>query len=246
MRSRRESERVLLGKWSQQDLDRMLAAAARILSVGERIEFLSAQFLGIPYGESTLIGDANTPELLTINLEAVDCFTYLDYVEAMRRSDNFASFKEMLRMVRYRGGKVGYKTRNHFFTDWIQENSRLKDVTAKIGGEHSRTVHKMLNDRGDGTYFLAGISPTERDITYIPGKAIDSDVIRRLRTGDYVGIFSRARGLDVSHVGILIKGKETTYFRHASSLESQRRVTDQDFRTYVAGKPGIVVLRPVT
>ena len=245
MRSPGESESVLLGKWNQQDLDRMLATAARISSIGKRIEFLSAHFLGIPYKESTLIGDANTPESFTINLEAVDCFTYLDYVEAMRRSDNFASFKEMVRMVRYREGKVGYKTRNHFFTDWIKENSWLKDVTAKIGGENSRTVHKRLNDRGDGTCFLAGISPTERGITYVPSKAIGSDIIRRLKTGDYIGIYSRARGLDVSHVGIVVKGKQTTNFRHASSLESQRRVINQDFKAYAAGKPGIVVLRPV-
>ena len=246
MRSHRENERVLLGKWSRQDLDRMLAAAPGISSAGKRIEFLSAQFSGVPYGESTLIGNADTPEVFTINLEAVDCFTYLDYVEAMRRSDNFASFKEMVRMVRYRGGEVGYKTRNHFFSDWIAESSWLKDVTAKIGGENSRTIHKRLNDRGNGTYFLAGISPTERDITYIPSKAIDSDIIRRLKTGDYIGIYSRARGLDVSHVGIVVKGKETTYFRHASSLESQRKVIDQYFGAYVARKPGIVVLRPVT
>ncbi|MGD0238304.1 MAG: N-acetylmuramoyl-L-alanine amidase-like domain-containing protein [Syntrophorhabdales bacterium] len=246
MRSHRESERVLLGQWSQQDLDRMLAAAHRIVSVGQRIEFLSAQFLGTPYRGSTLIGDANTPELFTINLEAVDCFTYLDYVEAMRRSDGFISFKEMVRMVRYRGGKVGYKTRNHFFTDWIEVHSWLNDVTAKIGGEKSRTVHKRLNDRGDGTYLLAGIGLKERDVTYIPGEAIDSDTMRRLKTGDYIGIYSRARGLDVSHVGIVIKEKETIYFRHASSLESQRKVINQDFRAYVDGKPGIVVLRPVT
>jgi len=85
----------------------------------------------------------------------------------------------------------------------------------------------------------------QRVITFIPGKAIDGDVIRRLRSGDYIGIYSREKGLDVSHVGIMIKKNRASYFRHASSLQSQRKVIDQDFTAYAARKPGIVVLRPV-
>ena len=246
MHSRTEKENIVLGRWTRRNLDEVLKSAGAIKQTGKRIEFLSRQFLGTPYEESTLIGGGNTPELFTINLEVVDCFTYLDYVEAMRRSDNFASFKEMLRMVRYRGGKVGYKTRNHFFTDWTKGNPWLIEVTAEIGGKSSRKVHKRLNDRGGGTYLLAGINPSERDITYIPSKALDTDIFRRLKTGDYIGIYSRTGGLDVSHVGIFVRGKKMTYLRHASSLASQRRVIDQDFRTYVTDKPGIVVLRPVT
>jgi hypothetical protein len=246
MRSHTERGKPVPGRWTEQHLDAMLRSSGAIKQTGKRIEFLSRQFLGTPYEESTLMGSPDTPEVLTINLVGVDCFTFLDYIEAMRLSRSFSEFKKTLKKVRYRGGKVEYKTRNHFFTDWIEKNSWIRDVTAEIGRENSRRVHKMLNERGDGTYFLAGISPTERDVNYIPSKAIDGDVIRQLRTGDYIGIYSRLRGLDVSHVGIVVKGKGTTCFRHASSLESQRRVIDQDFRTYVAGKPGIVVLRPVT
>jgi len=46
-------------------------------------------------------------------------------------------------------------------------------------------------------------------------------------------------------VGILIKKKGTPCFRHACSLASQRKVIDQDFRPYIAGEAGIIVLRPV-
>jgi hypothetical protein len=240
-----EADGLSLGRWSRQDVDHMLSAAARIPTIGSRIAFISEQFLGVPYRESTLKGDANTPELLTINLEAVDCFTYLDYVEAMRRSHNIASFTKMLRMVRYRGGKVGYITRNHFFTDWLESNTRIKDVTADVGGKIAEQVHKRINDRGGGICFVEGTPPVERNITYIPGKTINDAIIRRLKTGDYIGIYSRMRGLDVSHVGILIKTKGGARFRHASSLASQRRVIDQDFKTYVTFKPGIIALRPV-
>jgi N-acetylmuramoyl-L-alanine amidase-like protein len=245
MHSRTEKENILLGRWTRRNLDEALRSASAIKQTGKRIEFLSRQFLWTPYEESTLIGGPDTPEIFTLNLEGVDCFTFLDYVEALRLSKSFSEFKKTLKRVRYRSGKVAYAYRRHFFTDWTDKGPWIKDVTAEAGGKNFRTVHKRLNDRGDGLCFLTGISPTERDVTYIPSKAIDGNVIRRLKTGDYIGIYSGTRGLDVSHVGIVVKGMGTTHFRHASSLQSLRRVVDQDFRTYVAGKPGIVVLRPV-
>jgi hypothetical protein len=244
MRSRTENEKLLLGRWNEQGLDRMLTAARGIESTGRRIEFLSRQFLDVPYKESTLTGTEHTPEMFFINLDAVDCFTYLDYVEAMRRSNNFATFKETLKIVRYREGKVDYASRNHFFTDWIESNPFVRDVTADVGRDKTKTVHKPLNDRGDGTYFLSGILPVDRDITYVPGKSIDAGIKRRLRSGDYVGIYSRAKGLDVSHVGIVIKTRGKTFLRHASSSSLHRKVIEEDFLDYTATKPGIVVLRP--
>jgi hypothetical protein len=63
-----------------------------------------------------------------------------------------------------------------------------------------------------------------------------------LRTGDYIGIYAPADGLDVSHAGICIRRESRILLRHASSLA--REVIDQDFSPYIEGKPGIVVLRP--
>jgi hypothetical protein len=65
-----------------------------------------------------------------------------------------------------------------------------------------------------------------------------------MRTGDYVGIYSEIKGLDVSHVGIVIKDGDKIYLRHASSQKKQRKVVDQDFKDYIFKKPGIIVFRP--
>ena len=92
---------------------------------------------------------------------------------------------------------------------------------------------------------MPGIESKQREIIYIPSDVVDAAVIDRLRTGDYVGIYTRKQGLDVSHVGLIIRDKNRVYFRHASSDQKYRKVMDQDFRKYIDGKPGIVILRPV-
>jgi len=71
-------------------------------SAGERIAFLSDHFHGIPYLENTLVGGANTDEVFVVNLASVDCYTLIDYIEAMRLSSSFEDFVEFLKKIRYR------------------------------------------------------------------------------------------------------------------------------------------------
>lgn len=240
-----KGELILLGKWSEKQLDNIIRKGSQIQGLGERIDFLSEQFLNVSYKESTLIGNVNMPEIFVINLEGIDCFTYIDYVEAMRLSNSFPQFERNLKKVRYQYGKVAFENRNHFFTDWIEFNSNhIEDVTEEVGGEKTKTVEKMLNKKEDETYFLPGIPTKERKIRYIPSDALDKMIIGRLRTGDYVGIFSEAQGLDVSHTGIIIKDGDKAYLRHASSREENRRVVNEDLINYISNKPGLVILRP--
>ncbi|RJQ20540.1 MAG: DUF1460 domain-containing protein [Nitrospiraceae bacterium] len=240
-------ERIQLGKWTEEGIDHLLKEASAISDTGTRIDFLSGQFLNTPYMDATLIGDASVPEVFVVNLAGVDCFTFLDYIEAMRISRSFAEFKNNLREVRYRSVKIAYENRNHFFTDWREFNSDLiEDVTEKVSTGKSRHVNKMLNMKDDGTYFLPGIPARDREITYIPSDLLDDAVIVNLKTGDYAGMYSENSGLDVSHVGILIKEKEKIKFRHASSSSSHRKVVDEEFRKYISDKPGVVVYRPIS
>ena len=234
----------LRSKWTPKKLDTLLQESSKISDAGIRIDYLSKQFLGTPYQESTLIGDINSPEVFVINLKAVDCFTFLDYIESLRRSSSFDEFRENLKKVRYRGREIGFKNRNHFFTDWCEFNSDfIDDVTGQFGGRKVITVMKLLNQKVDGTYFLPGIQHRERLITYIPSNMIDDSILSQLRTGDYVGIYSDKQGLDVSHVGIFIREENKTYLRHASSHKEYRKVVDQDFSDYITDKPGILVFR---
>ncbi|NWF52120.1 MAG: DUF1460 domain-containing protein [Nitrospirae bacterium] len=235
-------EKIILGNLSKERLDSILYTSSKIHDSGKRIDFLSKYFLGTPYKDHTLIGDINTPEVFIINLETVDCFTFIDQIEAMRLSSSFFEFKENLKRLRYKGGDVSFEKRNHFFSDWIEFNSDyIEDVTEKIGGNTIMRSKKILNEKDDGTFFLPGIPISERFIYYIPTNALNDLILKSLRTGDYIGIYSTENGLDVSHVGILVQKKEAIYLRHASSIK--KKVIDEDFNEHIIEKSGIIIFR---
>lgn len=239
------NEIIITGRWTLDALDCLLQKSIMIDSLGSRIDFISRHLIGTPYKENTLMGSTDVPEIFIINLESVDCFTFIEYIEAMRLSGSFAEFKQNVQRIRYQDAEIDYKKRNHFFTDWGQYNPGfVQDVTAEAGSNGTAIAENVLNLKENGTSFLPGIAPRARKIKYIPSAAVDEGVIAKLKTGDYIGIYTDKAGLDVSHVGVFIQKANMAVLRHASSEKTIRKVIDQDFKKYIAGKPGIVVLRP--
>lgn len=236
---------ISLGRWNPDSLNKIILEANNIPDAGQKIGLISQIFLGIPYKNHTLKGWIDKEEELTVNLEAVDCFTFIDYVEAMRLSGSFHSFLTNLKQIRYKKGMIRFTERKHFFTDWIEFNSDfVEDITGIIAGKKARVIEKLLNLRDDGSFFIPGIGTKKRRLVYIPSQNIDASILTQLRTGDYGGIYTETQGLDVSHVGIIIRTGDTTLFRHASSREQYRRVIDEDFIAYIKASRGLIVLRP--
>ncbi len=239
------NEQIILGKWTRESLDILFKEASDIPHPVRRIDFLSRQFLGTKYKEATLTGNADTSELFVINLEAVDCLTFIEYIEAMRRSVSFEEFRANLTRVRYRSGLPAFKNRNHFFTDWKAFNSdMIMDVTKHIAVGKSKNVSKRLNEKQDGSCFLPSIQCRLRAVTYIKTIDLDENILARLETGDYAGIYSKTDGLDVSHTGIIIKEDNSVYIRHASSQKQNMKVIDEKLMDHLKSRPGIIVLRP--
>jgi len=238
-------QQIILGNHTPAELEHIMQTASNIGDAGERIQFLSGQFLGTGYAESTLIGNSEMQEILVINFQGVDCMTFIEYIEAMRLSLSFPEFIANLKRVRYKSGAVDYYARKHFFTDWKESSQDvIEDITERIAGNRTVRVHKKLNQKDDGTFFLKEIEPVLREISYVPSEEIDQEIIDNLRGGDYIGLFSDLPGLDVSHTGIIVRYEYVVYFRHASSQPQYRRVIDEDFKEYITGKTGIVVFRP--
>lgn len=241
----RDEEIIVLGKWTEKLLSKIIHESASIKGAGERIAFLSGQFTGTKYMEGTLKGGLDSAEVFVINLDEMDCFTFIEYIEAMRMSGSYDEFKANLKDVRYCSGMVAFGKRNHFFTDWRLYNAgHIDDATRHIGGRNTEKCMKTLNKKKGGGLFLPGIPISDREVYYIPARHIGGDIMNGLKTGDYIGIYSEDSGLDVSHAGIFIRDGENTILRHASSSPGLRKVVDQDFPGYVSSRPGIIVLRP--
>ncbi|CAM4283838.1 DUF1460 domain-containing protein [Kerstersia similis] len=213
------------------------------LSHGERLAQVSSLFLGVPYLADTLVGSRDTREMLVADFNRVDCFTFIDYVEALSRATDSNDFLARLAAIRYADGTVDFRHRRHFFSDWAAVEPRnARDVTRELGSI-TVSVDKVLNRKADGTEYLPGLGGTPRTIDYIPAAAIDEHVLEQLQTGDYVGAYTPLDGLDVTHVGIVIKAGGQVWFRNASSVQANRKVVDVPLREYMAAKPGMVVLR---
>jgi hypothetical protein len=221
-----------------------LHAAVPEIDKGRAIELLSQTFLETPYVANRLIGSATIAEQLVIDFRGVDCFTYLDYVQALRTATSENEFVENVIQTRYINGDVSFPQRKHFFTDWAYTRQILADdVTAQLS-PHAVTVVKQLNRKADGELYLPGIAVTERSVTYIPSEFIDEQVINQLQPGDYIGIYTKLPGLDVTHTGFFIMTPNGPVLRHASSRPENYKVMDSAFASYVLNTPGIVVLRP--
>ena len=238
---------IRISDGSDQILQSMLASndVDPAADSGAQADFISRQFLGTPYGANTLIGSASEPEELVVELERVDCFTYADYVEAIKRSDTRDEFFANLVDVRYKNGDVSFENRKHFFTDWSASAPALAtDVTATLSDDAVKTP-KNLNSKDDGGVYLPGLPVVARTVTYIPSEQASDDVVGRLRTGDYIGAYAADGGLDVTHVGMFVNTPDGPVFRHASSASDNGGVVDTSLPDYLATIPGIVVLRPV-
>jgi len=225
-------------------VEKILQQSAVSKAPGARITSISSQFLGAPYVANSLIGGPAEAEQLVTRLDGFDCFTFLDTVEALRRSTDAADFPMQMMQVRYRDGMVSYENRRHFFSDWVSDQGApVKDVTAIVGQGRERHVLKQLNAKQAGALWLDGVDVVPRTISYIPASELDAKLLDALEPGDYVGIFSPLAGLDVSHTGLIVEADGAIMLRHASSRGGVERIIDDDLVTYLRGTTGLIVYR---
>ena len=103
-------------------------------------------FIGRPYVAHTL--EVADPERLVVNTRQLDCTTLVENVTALtlcvyRKRFTYSDFKKHLREIRYRGGKLnGYTSRLHYFTDWIDDNSRRQVVSERQAPNPPFTAHR--------------------------------------------------------------------------------------------------------
>ena len=204
------------------------------------VEFIGREFIGTPYKSGTLEG---SPEALTVNLEEMDCTTFVETVVALaltveNHRCSWIDFLDMLETIRYRNGYAdGYASRLHYISDWVITNTHrgyIKDVTDRIpqSDVQIKTLDFMSRNRSkypalsDSATF-EGIKNMEvgyrsHRFPYIKSARLSSKpIINALKGGDIVALTTKTNGLDVSHVGILVIEKDGPHLLHASSKEGK-------------------------
>lgn len=235
---------VIFSSGSYDILEKVLDEQSKMKGTSaEKVDVLTQNFLNTPYNKQTLNLSSASAEKLVINLKAMDCMTFIEYTEAFKRSENEEQFRLNLASIRYINQDIKFNNRRHFFSDWtLGPDAIAVDITDTIS-PHSIKVNKQLNLKNNGMTYISNYPIKSREIHYIPTKYLDKEALNRLSAGDYIGIYSEKSGLDVSHVGIVIRKGHQIIFRNASSLRGNLKVSDSDLLDYLRGKKGIIVFR---
>ncbi|MEP3208338.1 MAG: N-acetylmuramoyl-L-alanine amidase-like domain-containing protein [Maribacter sp.] len=223
-------------------------------------------FMGIPYVAKTL--EIGEKESLVINLQGLDCTTYVENVLAFSLllrdgKADFDSFTDTLKTIRYKDGILdGYGSRLHYFTEWIRNNQQkglLKDITAEVGGiavnkdinfmGTHRELYPFLKDDANFEKILA----TERELAkesfcYLPQDQIEANE-HLIQTGDIIALATSINGLDVTHTGIATREKDgRIHLLHASTGSKKVEVSELPLAEYlkkIKKNTGILIARPL-
>ncbi|MEI7575854.1 MAG: N-acetylmuramoyl-L-alanine amidase-like domain-containing protein [Armatimonadota bacterium] len=230
--------------------------------IGKRMEFFARKFLGTPYVGATLDQTPNE-EKCTVLLSGLDCVTFVETVFALARTPDPTDEKLRVAVTktRYWGGRVdGYLSRLHYTTDWFFDNSRkgtITDLSAKLPGSVPMTRKVSYMSVHPDRYAALSANPdllprlrkleaesNARKKWYIPVSALPN-AEKQLRTGDIIGLVGGVKGIDITHVGLIVVEKGVPHFVHASS--TKHKVTfDKRLSEYLSGSKteGIIVARP--
>ncbi len=246
------------------------AKSLKSKSMASYMVFFGREFKGVPYVAKTLEKNAN--EKLVVNLRQLDCTTYVETVLALSRSmaqrkPTFANYCENLRKVRYRNGNVAYPARQHYFTYWIQENTKegiVKNIQSPnppfsaiqtVKADYMTTHLKSYPMLTGKPQWVKQIAEMEKSITgtkqrYIPTSAVtNSDVMRKtVHDGDIIAIVTTKAGLEISHIGIAVWHNDGLHMLNASSLYHKVVEDSNLLHTYLRKQTtalGIRIARPM-
>jgi hypothetical protein len=227
------------------------------------------QFLGRPYVAHTLeVGDT---EQLVVNTRQLDCTTLVENVTALtlcvyRNLYSWRDYLNALTEMRYRGGRLdGYTSRLHYFSDWIDDNSRQELVIEVQQPSAPFTAVQTLDvsymSRHPQAYKALKAHPelvpvikaqedslTGRQYRYIPkGEVRDTKALRSaVRDGDILAITCNKPGLDIAHLGFAVWRNDGLHLLNASQLHKKVVEEPMTLGQYLSKHPshtGIRVIR---
>src|SRR5262249_48548161 len=222
---------------SRQHVEHLLSETLHDGIAHSRIDILSRHFLGYPYQPNPLIGSSDTREVFTASLDGFDCVTYIETILALAQASSVDEFVDWLRKIRYEQGRIEWKRRNHYMTDWIRNNVReglLRPVSMPAVPTHSR--ERILS-------IVPGLAVQRTSVECVPKSAV-SRAAQHLQSGDVICFVSTRKNLDVFHAGIIVRDGKRVLLRHAS--RSRGLVVEQELNEFLKANrmAGVIVVRP--
>ena len=214
---------------------------------------LARQFMGIPYVGQTL--EVNSQEQLVVNTRQLDCTTLVETVTALtlcaRNSRHtWNDYLDVLRQLRYRDGKLqGYTSRLHYFSDWIDNKTKMglvmeiqkpnppftavQRLNINYMSEHPQS-YRSLKEHPEQ---IPVIRQQEQTLTgksyrFIPKTALKNSKLLRqtIKDGDIIAITCNKKGLDIAHLGFAVWRKDGLHLLNASQLH--KKVVEEPMTLY--------------
>lgn len=214
---------------------------------------LARQFMNIPYVGQTL--EVNDREQLVVNTRQLDCTTLVETVTALKlcaqnSRHTWGDYLDILRQLRYRDGKLqGYTSRLHYFSDWIDNKTKMGLVTEVQKPNPPFTAVQRLNinymSEHPQSYRSLKEHPeqvpvirqqeqalTGKSYRYIPKTAIKNSKLLRqtVKDGDIIAITCNKKGLDIAHLGFAVWRKDGLHLLNASQLH--KKVVEEPMTLY--------------
>ncbi len=241
---------------------------AQLATSADRVVYVARQLVGSPYQAGTLEGDT---ELLVVNTSQFDCTTFVETVLALavtaaNDTAQWGDFAHNLLGIRYRGGVIdGYSSRLHYMSDWVKNNTQqglFTEVTSLCPKAAQMRIDLNYMTAHRRSYPALSVSDAEYEkmqnieaeyygysYHYIPKNQLAIQPVKKFfKAGDIVLITTDTKGLDVSHMGIVVVKNGEPYLLHASSKSRSVIVDNQSLNLYInnlKGATGVRVLRLV-
>ncbi|MEK7704292.1 MAG: N-acetylmuramoyl-L-alanine amidase-like domain-containing protein [Myxococcota bacterium] len=233
-------------------------------SFGNLVVRLAKVQLGRPY---LVTKELDGPEWVHADLATFHCVSLVESSVAMARClwqghADASCFLGEIERLRYRDGHlVGFPSRLHYFSDWLENNAvrgNIELLTRALGGrprrqpfffmtEHEATYAQMVHPEVRAAVREGEVRLSNEDHVVLEREQLAS-VTPALQDGDIVAVVGDKPGILVSHTGLIAKGADgVARLLHASSYHHQVLLTSADIAQYVlrrADRRGLMVARP--
>jgi hypothetical protein len=204
---------VRVYRCTDRDMDILLPELhRRYPAFDDRVKALAQMYRGAAYTADPLTNE--TTDWMPYG--STNCTMYILYIEAFANSRCMAEAREHMRLLHYRGGRVGFAERYHFTEDRITDpaNTYFTEATGKYvrDPQSLRRISLELNRRKDGSLLFGdrlGRWTKKVDMSYIPRAGFTPGKLAplpRVLGIAFVKKANWAQGLIVGHEGLLIDG----------------------------------------